>query len=168
MKLARYASNKDNPAIKGTLTAEEIVRADWKRHYEKRGVPLDAARLSVKAHVDKGGAVFRLRNTLILVTPDDDWNEIEFHTITADLGEVYQVLVLLFFLGLNKSKGTQVAFTYINDRNAYRMAKKFLGADFVDIDNSDDPDKGKYLLVIDIGSLANAAQTRQAMQRGAQ
>jgi hypothetical protein len=168
MKLARYASNKDNPAIKGTLTAEEIVRADWERHYEKKGIPLDVARLSVKAHVDNGGAVFRLRNTLILVTPAEDWSEVEFHTITADLGEVYQTLMLLFFLGLNKSKGTQIAFTYINDRNAYRMAKKLFGADFVDIDESDDPDKGRYSLVIDIGSMASAAQTRQAMQGGAQ
>lgn len=164
MKLTRYASDKDNPAIKGNLSAEDIVRADWERNYKKKGISLGQAKLGVKAHVDAGGAVFRMRNTLILVTPEDDFAEVKFHTITADPAEVYQSLMLMFFLGLAQSKGTQTAFTYVNDRSAYRMAKRIVGESFVDIDESDDPKVGKYVLTLDLAGLIRFAQAKQAQQ----
>ena len=54
MKLSRYASQKDNPAVKGDLTAEEIVRADWERNFKKSGVSFEQAKGGIKAHVDAG------------------------------------------------------------------------------------------------------------------
>lgn len=166
MKLPRYASNKDNPAVKGNLTAEEIVRADWARNYEKKGISLITAKQSIKAHVDSGGDVFRLRNTIILVTPKDGYTEVEFHTITADPAEVYQTMMLLFLLGLNKAQGTELAYTYADDRTAYRMAKKLVGNN-IDIDESDDPDAGKYVLSFDLAGLARESQARLAAQGSA-
>ena len=166
MKLQKYATDKDNSAVKGNLTAEEIVRADWERNYKKSGVPLGAAKMAVKRHVDDGGDVFRMRNTIILLTSNDDYEDVEFHTITADPQEVYQVTMLMFLLGLNKAKGTQTAVTYVDDKRAYRMASKMLGKDYVDIETSNDADQGKYALTLDLDGLASNLQ-REAATQGA-
>ena len=168
MRLSRYASDKNNSAIKGNLTAEEIVRADWERNYKKKGVPLLAAKMMVKRHVDSGGAVFRLRNTLFLITPVAGFIEVKFHTITADPVEVYQPLALMFFLGLNKDQGTEVAFTYINDKSAARMAKKILSDKFVDVEESDSPDEGKYRLTVDLSGFVQFAQMQLQMRAQSQ
>jgi hypothetical protein len=162
MKLQKYADNKENPAIKGNLTAEEIVRTFWERNYKKTDVSFVSVKLMIKSHVDSGGDVFRLRNTIILITPDDDYEEVEFHTFTADPSEVYQSLMLMFFLGLNKSKGTQTAFTYTEDKRAYRMASKLVGKDYVELEKTDNPDLGKYVLTLDIGSLELYLQRESA------
>jgi len=162
MKLQKYATNKENPAIEGNLTAEEIVRTFWERNYEKTGVSLISVKMMIKNHVDSGGDVFRLRNTIILITPDDDYEEVEFHTFTADPSEVYQSVMLMFFLGLNKAKGTQTAFTYTEDKRAYRMAIKMIGKDYVDIEKSDSPDTGKYVLTLDLGGLVLRSQQKAA------
>lgn len=164
MKLSRYASDKNNPAVKGNLTVEEIVRADWERNYKKKNVPLDAIRMAVKTHVDSGGAVFRLRNTLFLVTPVGDFIEVEFHTITADPIEVYLPLTMMFFLGLNKDQGTEVAFTYVDDKSAARMAKRIFSDKFVDMEDSDEPDEGKYRLTIDLIGFVQFTQAKAQAQ----
>ena len=166
MRLSRYASDKNNPAIKGNLTVEEIVRTDWERNYKKKGLPLDAVRLAVKSHIDSGGAIFRLRNTLFLITTVDGFIEVEFHTITADPIEVYQPLALMFFLGLNKDQGTELAFTYIDDKSAARIAKRILSDKFVDVEDSDEPNKGKYRLTIDVAGFVQFAQIQ--LQKRAQ
>jgi hypothetical protein len=163
-KLTRYAADKNNPAVKGNLTAEEIVRTDWQRNYERKGIPLMAAKRAIKEHVDAGGAVFRMRNTLILVTPEDGYIEVEFHTVTADPMEVYQSMMLMFFLGLNEDQGTETATTYVDDKSPFRMIKRMVGPDFVDIDESDNPDVGKYVITMDIGPFARAMQAQAAKQ----
>jgi len=59
MKLQKYTADKDNPAVKGSLTAEEIVRTFWENNYKNTKVSLNALKRMVKAHVDEGGDVFR-------------------------------------------------------------------------------------------------------------
>jgi len=167
MKLQKYTADKGNPAVKGSLTAEEIVRTFWENNYKNTKVSLNALKRMVKAHVDEGGDVFRLRNTIILVTPNDDYEDVEFHTITADPQEVYQVTMLMFFLGLNKAKGTQTAFTYLEDKRAYRLASKIMGKEYVEIEKPDDADQGKYVLTLDLDGFASNLQ-RQAANQGAQ
>lgn len=162
MKLSRYASQKDNPAVKGDLTAEEIVRADWERNFKKSGVSFEQAKGGIKAHVDAGMPVFRMRNTIILLSPDPDYETAEFHTITADPYEVYVVTMLMFMLGLARSKNTQTVYSYVNDQKPVRMAEKTFGADNVIAEPSDEPDKGKLKLSIDIASVLADGEMRVA------
>ena len=164
----KFAQQKDNPAIKGSMTVEEIVRVDWERNYKKLDVPLMGARMTVKTHVENGGDIFRVRNTLILVTPEEDeYTEIKFHTITADPFEVYMSLMVMFFIALNKDQGTEEAYTYLPSKAIYRAAKKWL-KDFVDIEDAGDEggDLSKYKIVIDVaGFVANATAQQQKQQQ---
>ena len=162
----RYGQQKDNPAIQGTLTAEEIVAADWKRNYANSGISLDDLRLIVKHHVDEGGDVFRLRNTLVLVTPEDGYTEVKFHTLTADTYETYMTLMVMFLTALNKDQGTQEAYTYLPDKTIFRAAKR-LFKEFIDLEDVRDEEDAdaNYRITIDVaGFVANATQL--AAQRG--
>ena len=162
----RYQQQKDNPAVKGNLTVEQIVKADWERNYAKSGIGLDDLRIIVKDHVEEGNDIFRLRNTIFLVTPEGGYEEVKFHTLTADTYETYMTLVMLFLLALNKDQGTQEAYTYLPDKTMYRAARK-LFKDFIDIEDArDDEDAdAPYKVTIDIAGFANYG-TQLAAQRG--
>lgn len=164
MKLSRYAADKDNPAIKGNLTADEIVRTDWERNFKAKGISIGQAKMAIKARVDAGEAVFRMRNTLFFVAPIDGFIEVEVHAVTADPSEVFQTMTLLFLLGLNKDQDTQSAYTYSNDRKVFRMFSRLFGASFVDIDDSDDEKKGKYVVTLDLVGFVRAMQAQKAAQ----
>jgi hypothetical protein len=67
----------------------------------------------------------------------------------------------MFFLGLSKDQGTEVAFTYVDSKSAARMAKKMFSDKFVDIEESDTPDEGKYRLTLDLSGFMQFAQAQQ-------
>jgi hypothetical protein len=46
------------------------------------------------------------------------------------------------------------------------MIKRFIGSDFVDVDESDNPDVGKYVITMDIGRFARTMQAQAARQGG--
>ena len=165
MKPKTFKSDKDAASIKGNLSVEEIVKADWERNYKPAGIPLDDARLSVKEHVDDNQPIYRMRNTIFLITPENGFEDVMFHTITADSLEVYKTTLMLFFLGLNADQGTETAYAYVDDKKMYRSVRPMY-REYLDIEPADDDEKGKYLLTLDIaGFVANARQI-QAAQRG--
>jgi len=164
MKLSRYAANKDDPAVKGNLTADEIVRTDWERNFKEKGFSLVQAKMALKGRIDAGEAVFRLRNTLFFVIPKDGFIEVEVHAVTADPSEIFQTMTLLFLLGLHMDQGTQSMHTYANDRKVFRMLSRLFGETFVDIDDSDAPEKGKYVTTVDLVEFVRAMQAQKATQ----
>lgn len=166
MKPVKFAKYKDNPAVKGLLSVEDLVKADWEHNYKKKGIPLDSARIAVKQFVDDGHRVYRLRNTLIFLDPDVENEDVEFHTVTADPYEVYVTMMQRFMLGLVAETGADTAFTYVDDKNAYRMAKKAVGEGYADIEESDEPQKGKYKVILEIGTYYHDMKQR-ADQQGA-
>jgi endo-1,4-beta-D-glucanase Y len=161
MKLSRYAADKNNPAVKGNLTAEEIVRTDWERNFKDKGFSFPQVKMAIKNRVDAGEAVFRLRNTLFLVAPRDGFIEVEVHAVTADPSEVFQTMTSLFLLGLHMDQGTESVYTYTNDRKVFRMFSRLFGNTYVDIDDSDDPEKGKYVTTLDVVGIVRAAQAQK-------
>jgi hypothetical protein len=164
MKISRYAANKDDPAVKGNLTSDEIVRTDWERNFKEKGFSLVQVKMAIKKRIDAGEAVFRLRNTLFLVAPIDGFIEVEIHAVTADPSEVFQTMTFLFLLGLNADQGTQSAYTYANDRKVFRLFLRLFGASFVDIDDSDEPEKGKYIVTLDLMRFVRAIKAQEATQ----
>jgi endo-1,4-beta-D-glucanase Y len=164
MKISRYAANKDDPAVKGNLTADEIVRTDWERNFKAKGFSIGQAKMAIKKRIDAGEAVFRMRNTLFLVAPVDGFIEVEIHAVTADPSEVFQTMTFIFLLGLNADQGTQSAYTYANDRKVFRMFSRLFGASFVDIDDSEEPKKGKYIATLDLMGFVRAMQAQKATQ----
>lgn len=165
MMLKRFSADKNNPAIKGNLSAEEIVRTDWERNYKNKDVSFNQAKLAIKAHVDSGNPIFRFRNTIVLVTPENGYEEIKFHTVTADPFEVYTSLLLMFFISLHRDQGTQIAYTYLDDKKIFRAIKRLVG-EFGSIElNEEFPEKGKYTLMFEIGPFVTAMQ-QKAAERG--
>lgn len=163
--LKRFSADKNNPSIKGNLTGEEIVRIDWERNYKKKDVSFNQAKLAVKAHVDNGYPIFRVRNTFILITPENGMEEVKFHTITADTFEVYSSLMLMFFISLNRDQGTQLAYTYLDDKKMFRAIKRLVN-DYATLEpNDEDPSKGKYILTIELGPFVLAMQQKAAERR---
>lgn len=164
MKLTKYAKYKDNPAVKGLLSVEELVKADWERNYKKQGVPLNTVRLAIKQFVDDGWRILRQRNTLIILSPDEDNEDVLFHTVTADPYEVYITYMQLFLLALAQETGAETAFTYVDDKTMFRAAKKALGDKYAELEESDNPDQGKYKIVLDVGSYYNDMKRLQMQQ----
>jgi hypothetical protein len=160
MIVPHFSPNKDNPAVKGNLSAEELVRADWERNYKQKGVSFDQAKIAIKAHVDSGQPIFRVRNTLILLTLEDGFEEVKFHTVTADPFEVYSPMMLMFLISLSRNKGTQIAYTYLNDKKIFRAIKRLVG-EYGELEpNDQDPEKGKYILTLEIGPFTAAMQQK--------
>jgi hypothetical protein len=167
MKPQRAQKLSDDPSIKGNLTADQIVETDWKRNYEKKGIPLLSIKKWIKRHVDTGGQVVRLRNTLVLLTMDKGSDEAMFHTITADVYEVYMTMMQLLALSMAKARNVETMYTYVNDKSPYRMARKLFGDTNVDFEESDLEQEGKYKMTIDVGDYYRAGQkTAEARARG--
>ena len=152
MKTSSQSKKVNDPSIKGNLSAEEIVRTDWKRNYEKKGIPLSFLKQKVKSHVDSGGQVVRIRNTLALFSIEEGSNEAMFHTITADVYEVYMSMMQLLALSLAKVRNIEKIYTYIDDKQPYRMASKLYGESNVKFEESDVQQNGKYKLTINVGN----------------
>jgi len=169
----KYGSNKDKYAksVQGNLTTDEIIVFDWERSYTKKsGLTVDDLRQSVIDHVQNGGDVYRIRNTLFLISPQDgDYTEVKFHTLTADPREVYIPLMLLFFIGLNKTNGTEVAYTYSPSKAIYRMFKHMLGSYMEIEDVKDDPNAdAPYMITVDVGAfIDNLPKGQQNVAGGA-
>jgi hypothetical protein len=167
MKPQRAQKLGNDPSIKGNLTAEKIVETDWKRNYEKKGIPLLSIKKWIKHHVDTGGQVVRLRNTLVLLTMDEGSDEAMFHTITADVYEVYMTMMQLLALSMAKARNVETMYTYVNDKSPYRMARKLFGDSNVDFEEADLEQEGKYKLTIDVGDYYRAGQkAAEAQARG--
>jgi hypothetical protein len=167
MKIPRASKNENDPSIKGNLSAEEIVRTDWKRNYEKKGIPLASLKQSIKDHVDDGGQMGRMRNTLIFLKINEGEDDVLFHTFTADVYEVYMSMMQLFSLSLAKTRGIETLYTFVSDKSAYRMASKLYGKENVDIEEEDNQENGKYKLTIDIGEAYRQGQRAvEAKARG--
>jgi hypothetical protein len=160
MKIPRYSANKNSLAIKGNLTAEEIVRSDWERNYKNTEVTLDDLKFVIKDHVDEGLPIYRFRNTLVLVTPENGFEEIEFHTLTADPFEIYTSLMMMFFISLAKNEGTQLAYTYVDDKKVFRAIKRMVGEFGSLEDNEEDPELGKYIFVFEVGAFVAAMEQK--------
>jgi len=54
--------------------------------------------------------------------------------------------------------------TYTNDRKVFRMFSRLFGEAFVDIDDSDAPEKGKYVTTLDLVEFVRAMQAQKAAQ----
>lgn len=158
MKLTKYAKDKNNPAIKGLMSTQEILRADWERNYKKAGVSFEDAVQSLGEQVQSGMKAAKLRNTILFYKNEDD-GEALFHTVTADPYEVYTVLLMQLALGLHKAAGVDVLYTYIKDRATYRMASKIF-KDFVDLEESDTEGTDKYKLTLYIADFADAYSSK--------
>ncbi len=167
MKPQRAQKIGDDPSLKGNLTGDQIVEADWKRNYEKKGVPLLSMKKLIKHHVDTGGQVVRMRNTLVLLTMDEGSDEAMFHTITADVYEVYMTMMQLLALSLAKARNVETIYTYVDDKAPYRMARKLFGDSNVDFEESDLAQEGKYKMTIDVGDYYRSGQkAAEAQARG--
>jgi len=162
MKIPRYDAKKDNPAVKGNLPPEEIVRVDWERNYKNSGISYEQAAGNLQQLLASGNPAARLRNTIVVLMPEDDYEEVEFHTITADPFEVYFTLITNFFVALSMKRGTQYVYTYLDDKKMFRQVKNYFG-EYSSIEpNEDNPNRGKYVLTIEIGPFVTAMQRKAA------
>lgn len=161
MKLTRYARDKNSAAVKGLLSVDEIIKEDWRRNYKKSGVSATALATIIKDSIDNGAQPMRLRNTIVLITPDeDDPTTMQFHTVTADPYEIYTTLITRLFVALAKTQGAETLYTGVPDKSALRMAKRTFGDKFVDLEE-DGPADNKYTLTIDIGDFYRTHNRQQ-------
>lgn len=163
----RYSDKRaGDPSIQGSLSIEDIVKRDWERNYAKKGaITLNGLRSIVKQHVDDGNPIARFRNTLFMITPEDDgFDVVKFHSITADSLEVYTTMLLMFMLGLNKARGTEEAYTYVPDKTLFRKVSPMFGG-FADIEDAHDEDAdATYKVTIDLEGFVQSLQAKAAQQ----
>ena len=150
-------------------SVEEIIASDWKRNYSTTSkVSLDQINGILQQHVADGNPVYRLQNTLYIVTPSNGgYTEVKFHTLTADPREAYLTNMVMLLLWLYKTKGTEIAYSYVVNKTLYRMLKRIFGA-YLDIEDArDDPNAdAPYLVTLDLLSFVTKLQAEQKSNGG--
>lgn len=156
-----------NPAVKGNLSLDEIVKTDWEKHYKSKGIPIEQARKSVAVRA-KQGQIVRLRNTLFLLPhASGDEDSLEFHTITADPKEMYVSLMFMFLLGVGGKTDIDYMYSYTDDKKAYKAFQPLLG-EFIEFEPTEEEGKPKYTITFNVRQLFNKAQAAQRQRGGAQ
>jgi hypothetical protein len=166
----KYEEKKFADAAKGNISVDDIVRTEWERSYRNSGISYELLKGIIIKHVEDGNDVYRLRNTVYLVTPDDeDYSEVRVDAFTADPREVYMTMTMMLCLGLNQSRGTEIVYTYTPSKALYRSFRKIFG-DAGDIEDAkDDPNAtAPYRLYVDIPEFIANVQEKQKAQQGAQ
>ena len=150
------------------MSVEDIVRSEWERDHEKKGVPLLNLRKFVKQHVDLGGQVVRLRNSLFLLRIDEGSKEAKFVPMTADVTNVFLTMLQLFALGLAKSRGVE-ELTVSTDENAQVvMMQKLFGDDYVSVKDAGTPEKQSFNVTTHIGEYYRANLKASEAEKGSQ
>lgn len=150
----------------GDMSVEDILRIDWERNYKDKGIDFMVARASFKVLIDSGALAGRLGNTIIFVIPVEGFYVVKFHTMSADDFDTFTVLLLKFFISLHKTKGTSVAFTYVNDKIVFNKIRKTYGQYVFLEENEDEPQKGKYKLILEIGSFTVDMERQRGVLNG--
>lgn len=144
----------------GKMSAEDIIRIDWEKNYKDKGLDYQRARAIFRAKIEDGAFIARLGNTLIVLFPEDNFYIVKFHTISADDFENLITNMLKFFIALHKTRGTSIAYTFVNDRLLYNKLRKAFGS-YLNLEpNEESPDKGKYKLVFEIGAFTVDTERR--------
>jgi hypothetical protein len=159
---AKYAND---PSLKGNMSVEDIIHRDWERNFkEKTDVSEEMLATFIALHAKSGKDIYRLRNTLFLVTPENGgYEDIEVHAVTADVIEVFLYIVMVFAVSMNQTKGTQEMYTYTPDKSLYRRGKRMF-KDFITLQRvSNPPEKSApYLVTLDVQGLVDNAQKEGA------
>lgn len=155
---------RNDPAVKGTMSVEDIVKTAWEKHYKSKGVSLLAARMAVKRHAESGGQMYRFRNTIVIVKPGKAFDEVEFHTISADPTEVFGSMLVLFFMSFVRETGTKVAYTFMGNTTLYKSTQKLFGKNHVTLKELGSAGKTYYRMDIDIGAVYAEGEQRIAQQ----
>lgn len=156
--------------VGNNLSVDDIVRAEWERSYRGGGISYELLKGIIIKHVEDGNDVYRLGNTVYLVTPDDeDYSEVRVDAFTADPREVYMTMTVVLCLGLNQSRGTEIVYTYTPSKALYRSLRKTFGG-AVDIEDVKDDlnATAPYRLDIDIPEFIDNVQEKRRAQQGAQ
>ena len=158
-----------DPSVQGNMSVEDIIKRDWERNYKgKAGITAQDLENVIRYHITKGGEIYRFRNTLFLVTPEDGgFDVIKMHSITGDIFELYITALLLFLATMNQTNGTEEVYTYTPDKVVYRKLKNIF-SEFLDIEDArDDPDAdANYKLVLDLAGYMQRIQAASQQQRG--
>jgi hypothetical protein len=158
----KYAGD---PSLQGNMSVEAIIKRDWERNFKgKTEITEEMLAAFVALHAKAGKDIYRLRNTLFLVTPENDsYEDIEVHAVTADVLEVFLYAVMMFAISMNQTEGTQEMYTYTPDKSLYRRLKRMF-KDFISIQRvSDPPEKSApYLVTLDVQGLVDNAQKEGA------
>lgn len=130
----------DKQAAAGRMPIKQLLETDWRNNYKQMGVPAEALAAIVTHEIQSGSQPVRLRNTLMLfrVDPQDPTHAV-FHTFTADPYGVFASLVLRMLLSLVQARGVQVATTTLLNDGPYRLAKRLLGGEYVELTDGSEP-----------------------------
>lgn len=158
-----------DPSVQGNMSVEDIITRDWERNYKgkKSSTPKDLEVL-VRRHIIEGGEIYRFRNTLFLVTPEDgDYSVVYMYFITGDLYEMYVTALLAFLATMYQTHNTEEVYIYAPDKPIYRKLKGLFSG-FMDIEGVDDTTDSSdgYKLVVDLSGYMQHLQSASAQQRG--
>lgn len=129
------------------MTVEEIVKKDIATNGKRLGVTLEQGYGAIKQFKDDGATFRRVGNTLFVIV--DDANGIAiYHTINGDPLKVFLYNCLAFFAYLSKEGYTQ-AKTYFSDPFTKKLLEKYKLKNET-IEPSDDPQRGKMMLVTNL------------------
>lgn len=167
---SRYSEKlAKDPSVQGNMSVEDIIKRDWERNYKgKGGVTVQDLENIVRYHISQGGEIYRFRNTLFLVTPEDGGYEtIKMHSITGDLYEMYITALLAFLATMYQTNGTEEVYTYTPDKVMYRKVRSLFSR-FIDLEDArDDPDAdAPYKIIIDLMGYMQYLQAASQRQRG--
>ena len=167
---SRYSEKlAKDPSVQGNMSVEDIIKRDWERNYKgNAGVTAQDLENMVRYHISKNGDIYRFRNTLFLVTPEDgDYDTIKMHSITGDIYEMYIMAMLAFLATMSQTQGTEEVYSYSPDKTIYRKLKTIF-SEYLDIEDArDDPDAdANYKLVLDLAGYMQRIQAASQQQRG--
>jgi hypothetical protein len=170
MKAPPHYTDKyaQDPSVQGEISVADIIKRDWERNYAKKsGISLDALENVVRRHVDSGGEVYRIRNTLFLVVPEDGHDVVKMHSLTADVFEIYAYALLTFVVSMGQEQGTQELYSYVPDMKLYNRIRPMF-RDFLSIEDAkDDPDAdSRYRVILDVDGFMQPIRATMAQQRG--
>lgn len=155
----KYAKD---PSVQGNMSVEDIIKRDWERNYKgkKSSTTVEDVEILIRQHIKIGGEIYRFRNTLFLVTPDDpEYQEVRMLTISADFLDMYLPSLLMMLATLSQQHDTQEVTLYIPDKSIYRKIKPIFDG-FLDIETVEEDEDLRYTVVVDlVGYMAKLQST---------
>lgn len=120
------------------LPIEEIIKIHHKKNYRKSDFTLDDALRTFNYFArQEGNQIVRLRNSLFLMGPKDQNDNVEIHTVTADPAELFYGLALRFVLALVEKRGVKKIVTDILKEKDAKRFKEIYSPEFVKVTKSE-------------------------------
>lgn len=124
------------------MTVTDIIEKDIEKN--NTGITLKQGLYLFKKYIDAGAQIIRVRNTLFII--DKNLGEIVYyHTVNAESLKAFSTNCHVFF-SLMKKQNVKVAICYFSGSALLKILQKHK-LPYEDIQKSDDPKKGEYMII---------------------